>query len=200
MSRPNSLYRLQLPLEYINPLFSHSPRRVGPTHRTTSSLAASERVGALFFEETGKNRFLSVPGEKHRPSGHSRPRPTNRLERPHAARTVSPARRLPPLRFPSRPGAAPVGQLQQFPSSSCQPTCLAKCSGGWQSAVSLRKTSRETAKKAENGVSLSNNSRETALYRLGQNTSHLGGFLRILILLLKRNFLYLQQHGYPLRR
>ena len=27
------------------------------------------------------------------PSGHSRPRPTNRLERPHAARTVSPARR-----------------------------------------------------------------------------------------------------------
>ena len=94
-SRPNSLYRLQLPLEYINPLQARSPRRVGRSLSTAASLAASERVGALFFEGTGKKRrFLSVPGEKHRPSGHSRSRPTNRVERPHADRTVSPARRL----------------------------------------------------------------------------------------------------------
>ena len=46
------------------------------------------------------------------PSGHSRPQLDNRVERPHAARTVSPARRqtfaltFPPRRSPGRPAAA----------------------------------------------------------------------------------------------
>ena len=48
--RPNTYYHLSLPLEYINPLQARSTRRVGPTHRTAASLAASETIGGDFFE------------------------------------------------------------------------------------------------------------------------------------------------------
>ena len=51
VSRPNTHYRLPLPLEYIFPLPARSPRRVGPSLRSTASLAASETIGDDFFEE-----------------------------------------------------------------------------------------------------------------------------------------------------
>ena len=99
VSRPNTFYRLPLPLEYINPLQARSTRRVGPTHRTAASLAASETIGGDFFEAEKRSRaFLRAASgtyfEQIVPSGHSRPQLANRLERPHAARMVYPARRL----------------------------------------------------------------------------------------------------------
>ena len=50
VSRPNTHYRLPLPLEYIFPLPARFPRRVGPSLRSTASLAASETIGDDFFE------------------------------------------------------------------------------------------------------------------------------------------------------
>ena len=50
VSRPNTHYRLPLPLEYIFPLPARSPRRVGHSLRSTASLAASETIGDDFFE------------------------------------------------------------------------------------------------------------------------------------------------------
>ena len=50
MSRPNTHYRLPLPLEYIFPLLARSPRRVGHPLRSNASLAASGTIGGDFFE------------------------------------------------------------------------------------------------------------------------------------------------------